>query len=78
MKQCPAGQLLAVLCKALKKVSLNAILQVVHMPASYSGVSRLKLDPQDHLPQHVSNFAMSLQDEAWIVSQIRPQTFPFK
>jgi hypothetical protein len=57
---------------------LNATLQVVHMPASYSGVSRLKLDPQDHLPQHVCNFTMSLQDDAWIVYQIRPQALPFK
>ena len=78
MKQCPAGQLLAFLCKTLKKVSLNTTLQVVHMPASYSGVSRLKLDPQDHLPQHVCNFTMSLQDDAWIVSQIRPQALSFK
>lgn len=78
MKQCPAGQLLAFLCKALKKVSLNAILQVVHMPASYLGVSRLKLDPQDHLPQHVCNFTKFLQDYAWIVSQIRPQALPSK
>lgn len=70
MKPCPAGQLLAFLSTALKKVSLNAILEVVHISASYSGASRLKLDPQDHLPQHVCNFTMSLQDDAWIVSQI--------
>jgi hypothetical protein len=57
---------------------LNAILQVVHMPASYLGVSRLKLDPQDHLPQHVCNFTKFLQDYAWIVSQIRPQALPSK